>query len=600
MYNKTLMQKYNGDNPLPTTYSELSALLQKVAAGERATNSNFKSILTTTQWMYKEAPSLAAFVQNGADYYTYADGIYQNLWYDDAVMAKATEAMRITYDLFGVNGLNGGGTLNGDMSAVRSAVASGNALMGLISWLGNESAIAADSNLGVISLAGLLTDGTGAEKNRIPVHTVGIGFYNGATNVLADPLKTCAAAEFAYQTYCKNTLKESTQATYEQRIYKQIIPKLGHIPLNQLNAGTLEKFYAQLKSNGRLFKRDIYGPGLANSVIRSIHAHCRAALEKAVMEKLIRQNPAIGCKLPPKKTPEVKILTPEAMQKLLYQAQIEGFYEMFMLDLATGLRRGEIVGLQWKDIDFETGTLSVTRQVRYVKGELKIEPPKTKASERSIILSPPVLEMLTEYRKTVDSIWLFPSPVKKEDVPRDPSACRKALARILKRAECEHVPFHAMRHTFASNAFHYGMDVKTLASTIGHESVETTLNVYAHSSEQMKRDAAKKIDEAIGTVLGADVTASDASSGDENGEAQEPTSNADKPKTVEFKPYQPKYRKRGTGSVHQVSKNVWEGRYTPTVNGKRIARNIYADSEEECEIKLEELIKEMKAEFGIR
>ena len=128
----------------------------------------------------------------------------------------------------------------------------------------------------------------------------------------------------------------------------------------------------------------------------------------------------------------------------------------------------------------------------------------------------------------------------------------------------------------------------------------TTLNVYAHSSEQMKRDAAKKIDEAIGTVLGADVAASDASCGDENGEAQEPTSNADKPKTVEFKPYQPKYRKRGTGSVHQVSKNVWEGRYTPTVNGKRIARNIYADSEEECEVKLEALIKEMKAEFGIK
>ena len=128
----------------------------------------------------------------------------------------------------------------------------------------------------------------------------------------------------------------------------------------------------------------------------------------------------------------------------------------------------------------------------------------------------------------------------------------------------------------------------------------TTLNVYAHSSEQMKRDAAKKIDEAIGTVLGADVTAFDASYGDKNGDRQEPTNDADKPKTVEFKPYKPKYRKRGTGSVHQVSKNVWEGRYTPTVNGKRIARNIYADSEEECEIKLVVLIKVLKEEFGIR
>ena len=327
--------------------------------------------------------------------------------------------------------------------------------------------------------------------------------------------------DFWYQTYCKNTLKKSTQTTYEERIYKQIIPKIGHHPLNKVTTGTLDRFYAHLKADGRLVRREQFGPGLANSVIRSIHAHCRAALDKAVAEKLIRQNPAIGCKLPPKKTPEVKMLTPEAMQKLLYQAQIEGFYEMFMLDLATGLRRGETVGLQWKDIDFEAGTLSVTKQVRYVKGQLVIDPPKTKASERSIILSPPVLEMLAEYKKAVNSIWLFPSPVKDEDVPRDPSACRKALARILKHAGCEHVPFHAMRHTFASNAFHYGMDVKTLASTIGHESVETTLNVYAHSSEQMKRDAAKKIDEAIGSVLGADVSDSDAPCAAENGNAED-------------------------------------------------------------------------------
>ena len=440
-----------------------------------------------------------------------------------------------------------------------------------------------------------------------PSKTECLDKLNKLKKELGTAVKKCKATmlfgewmDFWYQTYCKNTLKESTQITYEERIYKQIIPKIGQYQLNQITTGLLEKFYAQLKVNGRLVRREVYGPGLANSVIRSIHAHCRAALDKAVAEKLIKQNPAIGCKLPSKKYAEVKILTSEAMQKLLFQAQIEGFYEMFMLDLATGLRRGEILGLQWKDIDFEKGTLSVTKQVRYVKRELKIAPPKTKASERTIILPPPILDMLAKYKNTVDSIWLFPSPIKDEDLPREPSACRKALARILKRAECEHVPFHAMRHTFASNAFHYGMDVKTLASTIGHESVETTLNVYAHSSEQMKRDAAKKIDEAIGTVLGADVTASDASCGDENSEAQESTNGTEKPKTVEFKPYQPKYRKRGTGSVHQVSKNVWEGRYTPTVNGKRIARNVYADSIEECEQKLSDLIKEMKNEYKIK
>ncbi len=406
--------------------------------------------------------------------------------------------------------------------------------------------------------------------------------------------------DFWYQTYCKNTLKESTQATYEQRIYKQIIPKIGHHLLNQINTGTLEKFYAQLKSNGRLVKRDIYGSGLSNSVIRSIHAHCRAALEKAVAEKLILRNPAIGCKLPSKKSSEVEILTPEEMQKLLYQAQIDGFYEMFTLDLATGLRRGELIGLQWKDIDFEKGTLSVNRQVRFTKSKLIIASPKSKASIRTIILPQPVLDMLAEYKKTVDSIWLFPSPVKQEDVPRDPTACRKAFSKILDRAGCKHVPFHALRHTFASHAFHYGMDVKTLATTIGHESVETTLNVYAHSSEQMKREAARRIDESIGASLGADTSEYRAPSTAKNGLTDEISLENNKPTATVFAPYQPKCRKRGTGCIHQVSKNVWEGRYSPRVNGKRIARNVYANSVEECEEKLAKLIQEMKAEFGIK
>lgn len=128
----------------------------------------------------------------------------------------------------------------------------------------------------------------------------------------------------------------------------------------------------------------------------------------------------------------------------------------------------------------------------------------------------------------------------------------------------------------------------------------TTLNVYAHSSEQMKRDAARKIDEAIGTVLGADTTASDTLCGDENGNAEESADGADQPKATVFEPFKGKKRKPGTGYVKQLSANCWQGRYTPTVDGKRIARNVYAPTEEECEVKLAELIKEMKAEFGIK
>ena len=400
---------------------------------------------------------------------------------------------------------------------------------------------------------------------------------------------------FWYRTYCKNTLKECTQITYEERIYKQIIPKIGNVPLNQVTAGTLEKFYAHLKSDGRLIRREIYGSGLSNAVIRSIHAHCRAALEKAKEEGFIRQNPAVNCRLPPKKSPEIEILTPEEIQRLLIQAKEDGFYEMFLLDLSTGLRRGELLGLQWKDIDFEKGTLSVNKQIKYINRELRILPTKTQASNRTVILPPQLLKILKEYKTTVNSVWLFPSPVKNEDVTRDPSACRKALAKILDRAKCKHVPFHALRHTFASHVFHYGMDVKTLASTIGHQSVETTLNVYAHSSDDMKRAAARKIDQTFGVAVGGKnaVTATLAADG------QPQSSPSQKPPREKFEPTKGKYRRPGTGSVHQVSKNVWEGRYSPIVNGKRIARNIYANSIEECEEKLAELIRKMKVELGI-
>ena len=268
---------------------------------------------------------------------------------------------------------------------------------------------------------------------------------------------------------------------------------------------------------------------------------------------------------------------------------------MFLLDLSTGLRRGELLGLQWKDIDFEKGTLSVNKQIKYINRELRIMPPKTQASNRTVILPPQLLNVLREYKEKVNSIWLFPSPYKSEDVPREPASCRKALSRMLERAECKHVPFHALRHTFASHAFHYGMDVKTLANTIGHESVETTLNVYAHSSDEMKRAAARKIDQTLGAVVGGKTAVVARADSDEQ---QEPAS-PPKPPRTKFEPHKGKYRKRGTGSIHQVSKNVWEGRYSPIIDGKRVARNVYADSVEECEEKLSELIEDMKQEFGM-
>ena len=123
---------------------------------------------------------------------------------------------------------------------------------------------------------------------------------------------------------------------------------------------------------------------------------------------------------------------------------------MFLLDLATGLRRGELMALQWDDLNFKTGVLNVNKQVYDVRGQLQISTPKTKNSVRKIVLPPAVAAVLREYKKTVDSRWMFPSPVK-EDCPITPGVVRRRLQLILEHAGRKHVRFHDLRHPYVKH-----------------------------------------------------------------------------------------------------------------------------------------------------
>ena len=383
-----------------------------------------------------------------------------------------------------------------------------------------------------------------------------------------------------YQNYKKPNLRPNTQMSYERRIYQHIIPNLGGIQLDKLTTSYIRQFYTKLKQSGRLLRTELYGEGLSDQTVRGIHTTLHAALNKAVSEKLIFRNPADGCQLPPAKAREMQVLTPEEIQRLLIQAKEDGCFELLLLELSTGLRRGEICALQWSDLNFRTGELRVERQVHRVRGELVVSPPKTAASNRSLILSAPVLSVFKEYKETVASKWMFPSPVN-EGSPRDPATVRKRLQTVLERAGCKMVRFHDLRHTFSTVSLEHGMDVKTLSTVIGHVSSSTTLNVYAHVTDEMRRTAAVKIDRGIGKA-----------------DPQENEIAPKKPAPSTFQAHKGQRRKAGTGCVTQINEKLWEGRYSPVwPDGKRHARNVYAHSEEECEKLLAELIIAMKAEI---
>ena len=188
-----------------------------------------------------------------------------------------------------------------------------------------------------------------------------------------------------YKTYSKPNIRITTQLSYENRIYLHIIPSIGKIPLNKLTQSDLQKFYADLKKNGRQSKVELYGTGLSDRMVRSCHTTCRTALQKAVEEKLITVNPADGCKLPPKKAQEMQVLTHEEMKRFLMQSKQDDFYELALLELATGMRRGEICALKWSDLDFETGALHIQRQAYHVNHGVIVSVPKTKHNQRALL-----------------------------------------------------------------------------------------------------------------------------------------------------------------------------------------------------------------------
>lgn len=389
--------------------------------------------------------------------------------------------------------------------------------------------------------------------------------------------------DFWYQTYCKHTLRITTKGNYENRIYNHIIPEIGDIPLNKLTQSNLQQFYARTKSNGRKIRVEANGAGLSDRMIRAVHANCRSALEKAVQEGLIRTNPAIGCKLPPKKSREMKVLTQNEVIRFLNRAKQEDYFELFLLELGTGMRRGEILALKWSDLNLTTGELRIERQVNVIHGEAIISAPKTKASIRTVILPPSLLQILSEYKERVDSEWMFPSPLDNSKV-RNPSAVRKRLQLILERAGCPKVRFHDLRHTFSTMALENGMDIKSLSSMLGHVSSATTIDIYSHITNTMQRQAAAKIDRQIGGT--------DAEIPRDEERVRIDDSQPD------FEPYKPKVRKSGTGCVTMINDHLFEGRYSPrNAYGKREAHNIYAKTREECEEKLAAMIVQVKSDI---
>ena len=177
------------------------------------------------------------------------------------------------------------------------------------------------------------------------------------------------------------------------------------------------------------------------------------------------------------------------------------WYDFFYTELTTGLRRGELCGLKWKDFDGETGTLKICRTIHIKKGGgLSEGDTKTYAGTRTILLPHSTAQILRERKRAALTEWIFPDPLKPEN-PTHPSRAYRQLEKILSEAGLPAIRFHDLRHTFATHALAGGVDAKTLSGILGHTKASFTLDTYAHVTGDMQRHAAGIVGDFIQDIL---------------------------------------------------------------------------------------------------
>ena len=213
------------------------------------------------------------------------------------------------------------------------------------------------------------------------------------------------------------------------------------------------------------------------------------------------RNPADDCVPPKIPKHEMKILPPEQIKSYLTAADQRGVLPMFYLELISGLCKGELVALQWADLDIENKTISVSKQAgRNSAGKPDITRPKTENSIRKISIPQDAVDLLiAEHQKHPSNPWMFPSP--KTDGMYHPDSVVNIHKKILKDAGLEHLRFHDLRHTFATLALQNGVDVKTVSSMLGHFDAGFALRTYTHVTRQMQASAAEKMGNFMAQVM---------------------------------------------------------------------------------------------------
>jgi len=318
-----------------------------------------------------------------------------------------------------------------------------------------------------------------------------------------------------YEEYVVANVKTSTRISYEAIINQKLIPNLGHLKLRALKKTEIEAMYRKLILEGRANKEG----GLSVKTVKNIALVLHEALAEAVRREYIISNPASMAKVPTMRSTqgtkkEIAVLTREEQKRLMMACGNDVYGTGVITILNTGVRLGELLGIQWRDIDFDKRTISISKQVNRLKdysqnAEAKTRlgiqnDTKTKKSRRIVAMNDALAEKLQAYRERQEmESGLWGSKYKQLDMVfareggnyMDPATFRDNYRCILKRAGLKPFTVHALRHTFATRALEAGIPIKVVSNLLGHASVQITMDTYSHVLPELQSEAVNKIAE---------------------------------------------------------------------------------------------------------
>ena len=300
--------------------------------------------------------------------------------------------------------------------------------------------------------------------------------------------------QFWLENYVRASVKTRTYERYKLIAEKHIANGVGDTEMDALSPLILQQFITRLMQNGN--KRT--GRGLSANSINGVISVLQNSLKTAQEAGLIKDSPYGRLKRPKLIEKPVECFT-IAEQKQIEQAVLNGKKDKLygiLLCFYSGLRIGELIALQWSDIDFAKGILTVSKSCHDGKNGLIIDEPKTANSLRAIPLPKQLLPILKGIKKKSDSPFVVSANGKHVFV----RSYQRTFELLLKKLHIPHKGFHSLRHTFATRALECGMDVKTLSEILGHKNPTITLNRYAHSLMEHKKAMMNKLGKLLQNV----------------------------------------------------------------------------------------------------